>query len=84
MAAIPDKSSIRLTAQQMATMLVLDSAMAFLQIGANQLGGWLELKKEADILVGAIEFIGTRKMALQKEWANAVVIAGANDLRLVK
>lgn len=68
---------MRLDANQLATMLILDGAISFLQIGANQLGGFLKLTAEADILMGAIEFIGTRKIALQKEWSGGIQVVQA-------
>lgn len=69
-----------LTAHQLATVLVLDGAMAALQTGANQLGSFLKLQDEANILVGAINYIGTRKQDLQAQWERRVQLVGAEEL----
>ncbi len=72
--------TLRLTPHQLATVLVFDGAIAMLQTGANQLGGFLKLKAEADVLISAIELIGSRKVALQKEWGGGIVIAKPADV----
>ncbi len=71
---------LTLTAPQLATMLILEAQMNQLQIGANQLGGFLKLTKEADILVNAIQFIGRQKEALMEEWDRKVQLAPAGAI----
>lgn len=78
-----DTTRLRLTANQLATMLVLDGAIAHLQTCANQLGGFLKLKDEAEILMGAVEYIGTRKMAMQKQWDGSIVVVQPGDVSRV-
>lgn len=79
-----EKKTMRLTANQLAALLVLEGACGMLGVGASQLDGFLGLKDEAQILIGAIEFIGKRKQEMQVKWSQAVVIAQPSDMpRLV-
>lgn len=71
---------VRITPDQLATLLVLDAAMAALQTGANQLGGYLGLKDEAEILTGAIAFVGSRRDELQRQWSAAAQVAQPGDV----
>lgn len=71
---------LSLQPMQLAAMLVLDAAIAYLQIGANQLGGFLKLEREADILVQAMNVIGNQKSALMAEWENKVQIVPASAM----
>lgn len=73
-------AKIQLTAQQLATLLVLEGACAQLQTGANQLGAFLGLKREADVLVQAIQLIDREKQSLTKEWERTIQIVGAGAL----
>ncbi len=74
------KNELRLTPHQLAAMLVLDAQVAQLQIGANQLGGFLGLKREADILVNAIQVIQKDKERLVESWAKTIQIVPASAL----
>lgn len=65
---------LRLTPHQLGAMLVFDAQLASLQVGANQLGGFLKLEREATVLVGAIQHIQREKDKLMAEWAKAVQI----------
>lgn len=74
------QKSLQLDPMQLAAMLVFDGCMVALQTGANQLGGFLKLKREADILVGALDFLNKEKTKLMNEWSNKLVIAPANAI----
>jgi hypothetical protein len=81
----PPPPSIRVTPQQLAVLLILEAQMAQLQVGANQLGGTLNLTEAADILVSARDYIQKNLAKLQKKWAGEVVIAQPNEVpRLVR
>lgn len=63
-----------LTPMQLAAVLVIESQIAQLQIAANQLGGWLKLTREADILVNAMQIIVKDTEKLKADWAKQVKI----------
>lgn len=66
--------NLSLNAAQLGTMLVLDAQLASLQVGANQLGGFLKLEREANILVSAMHQIQRDKELLMKSWASQVQV----------
>lgn len=72
--------SIALTTHQLAALLVLEAQAQQLQIGANQLGGFLKLKAEADILVEAIALIQRKTGELRAQWARTVQIVDAASM----
>lgn len=69
---------MELTPMQLAAVLVIEGQIAQLQVGANQLGGFLGLKREADILINAIQVITKDRDALVASWAKQVKIYGAD------
>lgn len=71
---------LRVTPQQMATLLLLEGQSAQLQFAANQLGGALGLTAAADVLLSAKEHIDKSKVRMQHEWQNAIVIAQPSDV----
>jgi hypothetical protein len=76
----PPPQTIRLTPHQMATMLVIEGAMATLQMGSNQLGGFLGLKDEADLLMSACNHLGKGLEEMKREWEGKVVLVGAGAM----
>lgn len=80
----PPPPPLRVTPEQLATLLVLEQQMAQLQIGANQLGGMLKLTDAADVLISARDYIGKNLDKLRKGWGRELVIAQSADVpRLV-
>jgi hypothetical protein len=75
-----EPAQLRLTPLQLVTVMVLEGQAEQLQIAANQLGGWLGLKAEADILVSAREHILRAKTKMQASWLNAVQVVSAADV----
>lgn len=73
--------TIKVTPMQLACALVLEAQAAQLQIGANQLGGYLKQVREADILIQAQQLIQRELQKLQKEWAGGLVVAQPGDLK---
>ena len=76
----PKPKTMELNSNQLAALLVLDGQSAQLQIGANQLGSFLKLKREADILIAAIELIQKEKEKLISDWAKLIQIVPASAL----
>jgi hypothetical protein len=76
----PEKQAIRLTPQQLGTLLVLDGLVVALQTGANQLGGFLGLKAEGNLVLQALEVLVKGRDGLRAEWAKAVQLAPASAL----
>lgn len=61
--------SLRLTPQQLAITLLFEAHVAHLQIGANQLGGFLKETEAAEVLISAAKHIEKAKVRLQSRWA---------------
>lgn len=79
-AKMSDKKNVSLTAPQLAAFLTLEGQMAQLQIAANQLGAFLKMEKEANILIQAMTFIGNQKNALMAEWERKVQLVPAEAM----
>lgn len=76
----PQARQLMLEPMQLAALLVLDAQVAQLQVGANQLGGFLKLHEEADILVRAAQYIQRRKEKLMDGWGRRVQLVGAGAM----
>lgn len=74
------KPTLQLEPLQLAAILILDGCSIALKTGADQLGGFLGLKREADILVKALNIIGADKKQLMEEWQRKIVVAPAAAL----
>ena len=72
--------NLSLTPHQLGAMLVLDSLIVGLQTGANQLGGFLGLKREGDILANAMHSLAREKELLMSSWAKQVQVFPAAAL----
>ena len=57
---------------QLAALLVLDGCAMALSTGANQLGGFLGLKREAEILVRCGQMLDSEKQKLLSDWTQLV------------
>lgn len=75
-----NKTELRLTPTQLATVLTFDAQITNLQTAANQLGGFLKLTAEAETLIAAARVINDAKEKLLKEWSGAVVLVPAGEL----
>ena len=69
------QKTIRLTPHQMATMLVIEAQIQALQMGSNQLGGFLGLKDEADLLMSAANHLAKGLEKFKRGWETGLVIA---------
>lgn len=78
-----EPKNLHVTPMQMATLLVLEGQIAFLQVGANQLGGFLKLTEPADILIEAARLIETKKVALQRSWESGIKVVSALSPSLI-
>ncbi len=74
------QQQLDLQPMQLATLLVLDGACVALQTGANQLGGFLKLEREANILTSALKLVVTEKEKLIAEWGQKVQVVPAGAL----
>lgn len=70
----------RVTAAQLATLLVLEGQMANLQTAANQLGAFLGLKREAEICGDAIAVLSRGMEGLKASWDKQVQLASPSDM----
>ncbi len=77
------QKNIQVTPLQMASLLVLEGQIAQLQVGANQLGGFLKLTKEADILIEAAQLIEKKKVEMQRSWETGIQVVSALSPSLV-
>lgn len=75
---------LELTPTQLAAMLVIDAQVAQLQIAANQLGGFLKMTREADLIVSAMKVLAEGKERLVQEWARKVQIVPAGALPAIE
>ena len=80
MDAKKNQTKLELQPLQLAAALVMDAQIAQLQVGANQLGGFLKLEREANILLEAAQLIGKKRQELMDEWSRRVHLAPANAL----
>ena len=78
--SIKDKTALRLTPHQLATMLVMESLIQALQTGATQLGGFLKLEDEARDIMAAAEVLAKRLEERRRTWATGLVLAAASDV----
>lgn len=69
---------LELQPMQLAALLVLDGVAVALQTAANQLGGFLKLEREAQIVMKALVHIQQEKEKLVQEWQRKVVVAPGN------
>ncbi len=79
----PLAKNMTVTPHQLATVLVFESHIAQLQVGANQLGGFLKLTSEADTLLEAAQLIAKRRDELQREWASEIKVVSALSPSLI-
>ena len=75
---------LSLTPMQMATLLVFDLCGSTLQTGCNQLGGFLGLKREAEMLAQGLAAVQAAKESLLNEWSRKVVVAPAGALSVIE
>lgn len=79
-----EQQVLRLTPEQLCTLLVFEAQAAQLQTAANQLGGFLGLKAEAEVLLSAKGHLDAAKVRMQAEWQRTVQVAQPADVpRLV-
>lgn len=76
----PKEKKLELQPLQLATIIILDACSTALQTGANQLGGFLKLEREASILMKALNVLEGEKQKLVQEWQQKIVVAPANTL----
>ena len=74
------KPELVLEPMQLCTMLVLDSVCVALQTGANQLGGFLKLEREASLLAAALKMVSDGKEKLMGEWQRKIQVVPAAAL----
>ncbi len=77
------QKSVNVTPLQLASLLVLEGQIAQLQVGANQLGGFLKLTESADILIEAAQMIEKKKVAMQRSWETGIKVVSAISPTLV-
>ena len=78
------QAQLQLEPLQLATMLVLDALAKAMETGMNQLGGFLGLKREADIIANALSHLQRDKQRLIEEWQKRIVIAPAAALSVIE
>ncbi len=71
---------LQLEPLQLGALLVIDGCAVALQTGANQLGGFLGLKREADLLLKALGVLQVEKEQLMADWQRKLVVAPASAL----
>ncbi len=71
------QQNLTLQPLQLAALLVIDGILNAMQTGANQLGGFLKLKTEGDILVRSLQILGKEKEALMNDWARSIQVVQA-------
>lgn len=76
-----EPTTLKLTPKQLAAMLVVDACRAALQTGANQLGAFLGMKDEADILVKHVDGLKADFEALEQKRAAGIVVAQPADVK---
>jgi len=78
------QQEIRLTPEQMAAMLVIEGLLQAIQVGVNQLGGFIKYTPAAEILANAGAVLGRDYMAMRKQWERSVVVAPASALSVIE
>lgn len=76
--------TFKATPMQLAATLLLEGEAQRLQVSANQLGGFLKLTREGDILIQAQQVIIRELQKLQREWAGEIVLAQPGDLKTLE
>lgn len=71
---------LELSPLQLATVLVMDGCAMSLQTGANQLGGFLGLKREAEVLAKVGKLLDDEKQKLISEWQHTVKLVDASAM----
>lgn len=83
--ATENAHSLRVTPPQLAIMLVFDAQAQALQMGANQLGGFLGEKEAAEVLLSAKQHIEKAGMRMRAQWERSIqVVAPADVPRLIQ
>jgi hypothetical protein len=77
------KPKLELTPHQLCAILIIESQCAQLQLGANQLGGFLGLKREAEMLLNAIQVLQKDKERLIHDWSKQVQIVPASAIQAI-
>lgn len=75
---------LSLEPMQLATLLVFDACGIAIQNGCNQLGGFLGLRREAEMLAQSLAALQHAKDALLAEWQRKVVVAPAGALSVIE
>lgn len=78
------EEQLSLTPMQMGTLLVLDGLSAAMQAAANQLGGFLKLPREADIVIRCGNMLQVEKDKLVGEWKRTVQLATPASLSVIE
>lgn len=73
----------KFTGKQAAVLMTLDMVCVVLQTAANQLGGFLELQAEGNILVRALAQVSQDKERLVADWRRSVVLAAPAALSVI-
>lgn len=74
---------LELTPTQLATVLVIDGCVSNLVTGANQLGGWLGLKSEAEVLARIANLLEGEKQKMIADWTTLVKLAAPGQYPVV-
>jgi len=76
----PPPKQMALTGPQLGICLVFDAQIAALEVGAKQLGGFLNEKAAADVLVSAQKHLFDARERMLGEWQRAIQIAQPADM----
>lgn len=74
------KQGLELEPLQLAALLVLDGCCINLKTGIDQLGGFLGLKREADILAERLKDLVREKEKLIEDWKRKVKLVSAAEM----
>ena len=74
---------LMLEPMQLAALLVLDGVAMAVQTGANQLGGFLKLEREAQILCKVLALLVDEKKQLVDDWGRKVKLVDASAVAKV-
>lgn len=81
---INGNQKLDLNPMQLATVLIFDLCGTTLSTGINQLGGFLGLRREAEMLGQALAALQHAKETLIGEWSRKVVVAPAGAMSIIE
>ncbi len=73
-------AQLHLEPMQVCALVIIEGLAAGMQAAINQLGGFLKLPREADIVANAMGHLQRDKERLMQEWQRRLVVAPAGAI----